>query len=183
MSMKSNGKRCQSANLLRRSALPTTETELKVMAALASTELSKLSYAGSRLGCIEDAHCDNLRVNSVVRLSTSRASGLRQAPAFSNLEHMEKFDRHTLDLVARAVVSGRRGYGKRLDRVADGIARLIKNRLEATEAPGAARAHSSHEGEAALPDRETLEALLNRIEKHLAMLVLAQSADDRSQTR
>ncbi len=96
---------------------------------------------------------------------------------------MEKFDRHTLDLVARAVVSGHRGYGKQLDRVADATASLLKNRLEAAAAPGAARARNSHKAEEALPDRETLVSLLNRIEKHLAMLVLAQGADDRSQPR
>jgi len=96
---------------------------------------------------------------------------------------MEKFNRHTIDLIARAVVSGRRGYGKRLDRVADAIAGLIKNRLEATEAPGAVHARNSHKAEAALPNREILDCLLNRIEKHLASLVLAQNTDDRSQTR
>lgn len=96
---------------------------------------------------------------------------------------MEKFDRHTIDLIARAVVSGRRGYGKRFDRIADAIAGLIKNRLEAAEAPGAVVTDSSHIGNAALPDRGTLRCLLNRIEKHLASLVLAQAADDRSQTR
>jgi hypothetical protein len=96
---------------------------------------------------------------------------------------MEKFNRHTIDLIARAVVSGRRGYGKRLDRVADAIAGLMKNRLEATEAPGAVRARGSRRAEAALPSRKTLDYLLNRIEKHLASLVLVQSADGRSQTR
>lgn len=95
---------------------------------------------------------------------------------------MEKLDRHTIDLIARAVVSGRRGYGKRLDRVADAIAALMKNRLEANQAPGAVRARSNDKAETALPNRETLHLLFNRIEKHLASLVLAQSANDRSQT-
>ena len=96
---------------------------------------------------------------------------------------MEKFDRHTLDLVARAVVSGRRGHGKRLDRVADAIAGLLKNRLEATEAPGAVRTRSSHKAEKTLLDRELLNSLLRRIEKHLASLVLTQSVNGHSQTR
>jgi len=96
---------------------------------------------------------------------------------------MERFDRHTLDLVARAVVSGRRGHGKRLDRVADAIAGRITNRLAAAEAPGVARAMRSHKDAHVLTDRATFDSLLHRIEKHLAMLVLAQTAHDHTQTR
>jgi hypothetical protein len=96
---------------------------------------------------------------------------------------MEKFDRHTLDLIARAVVSGRRGHGKRLDRVADAIAGLLKNRLAASEAPGVARARSSHKSDKSRLDREILNSLLRRIEKHLASRVLTQSVNGRSQTR
>lgn len=96
---------------------------------------------------------------------------------------MEKFDRHTTDLIARAVISGRRGYGKRPDRIADAIAGLMTNRLEAAQAPGALRRRKRHQTKAELPSREMLDSLFHRIEKHLASLVLAQTTNGRSQTR
>lgn len=92
---------------------------------------------------------------------------------------MKEFDRHTIDIVARAVVSGNRGYGKRLDHVADAIAGLVTNRLEACEAPGAARARKRKKATLRLLDRRAIDALLQRVEKHLASLVLAKSVNGR----
>ncbi len=96
---------------------------------------------------------------------------------------METFNRHTTDLIARAVVSGRRGYGKRLDRIADAITGLMTNRLEAAQAPGALHGRPPPQTKAELPNREILDSLFRRIEKHLASLVLSQTANGRSQTR
>ncbi|MBI3246066.1 MAG: hypothetical protein HYZ50_06125 [Deltaproteobacteria bacterium] len=53
---------------------------------------------------------------------------------------MDTWNRHMLDHVARAVVSGQRGHGDRIDRLADLVAELIRNRLEAVGAPVAKHA-------------------------------------------
>ena len=53
-------------------------------------------------------------------------------------EIVEEFlrDRHTLDAIARAIVSGERGLGQREDTIADDVASLMINRLAAAQAPG-----------------------------------------------
>jgi hypothetical protein len=48
-------------------------------------------------------------------------------------------DRHQIDLIARSVVSGRRGLGPRADRLANASAALLTNRLQAMGARGARR--------------------------------------------
>ena len=45
-------------------------------------------------------------------------------------------ERHAIDAIARAVVSGRRGQGRRADALADAVAACMHNRLEAVGAPG-----------------------------------------------
>lgn len=86
-------------------------------------------------------------------------------------------DRHTIDLIARAVVSGRRGHGKRVDRTADFIAGLMSNKLEAAGAKGAIRSRRSRPPDTSLQDRQILDLLLRRTEKHLASSVLVESGD------
>ena len=85
---------------------------------------------------------------------------------------MKKLNRHKIDLIARAVVSGRRGYGKRADAIADLLATLMKNRLEAVGALGAGYARTNSQTEVPLPDRQSLDLLLDRTEKHLAWTAL-----------
>jgi hypothetical protein len=80
---------------------------------------------------------------------------------------VSKPDRHDLDRVARAVVSGRRGYGPRIDRLADFVAGLMANRLAALGAGRGSAERRSKRVPAELRDRRTLEALLRRAGKHL----------------
>ena len=88
-------------------------------------------------------------------------------------------DRHKLDAIARAVVSGERGLGQKEDAVADDVASLMINRLAAAQAPG-------HQGVAHLrwdcPERwqrieerygrRFLQILIRRTGKHLDHLAL-----------
>lgn len=96
---------------------------------------------------------------------------------------IKSLSRHRVDLIARAVVSGRRGYGKGVDRVADSIAGLMKNRLDACGAPGATRARKSRRAALVVHDHEILKLLLSRAQKHLASLALVESKNDRSHAR
>jgi hypothetical protein len=89
--------------------------------------------------------------------------------------------RHMIDRIARAVVSGRRGYGEREDGLADVVAGLMQNRLEAVGARGAKRARCGGRIEVAACDRPILNVLLVRTEKHLAWQALARSDDGCSQ--
>jgi hypothetical protein len=84
-------------------------------------------------------------------------------------------DRHALDTVARAVVSGERGFGAAQDALADAVASLMINRLAVANAAGHARvAHLQWD----VPDRRLqveevygralLDVLLRRIDKYLA---------------
>jgi len=93
---------------------------------------------------------------------------------------MQTLNRHNLDLIAKAVISGQRGYGKPLDRIADTIAGLMTNRLEAAQVPGALRLPKRGRAKVKLPSREARDFLLRRVEKRLASLVLAQITDGRS---
>lgn len=83
-------------------------------------------------------------------------------------------DRHTLDTIARAVVTGERGLGGSFDRMADAIASLIINRLAALKVPGFERvAHLTWDN----PNRwqevinrygeQTVRTILMKVEKHL----------------
>jgi len=72
-------------------------------------------------------------------------------------------ERHAIDAIARAVVSGRRGQGRRADALADAVAACMHNRLEAVGAPGARRTRRR------TPYRSPLLRLLfDRAAKHLA---------------
>jgi hypothetical protein len=90
------------------------------------------------------------------------------------LSHGMRLTRREVDLVARAVVSGRRGHGKRIDRLADLIASMMRNRLEAADASGAERTTRRARG---LLDRDVCDVLLARVAKHLAWAALRRSGD------
>ena len=99
---------------------------------------------------------------------------------------MKKPDRHDLDLVARAVASGRRGHGRRIDRLTGFVAGLLTNRLAALGVRDAARSSSRASLQpvpAELRDRRTLESLFRRVEKHLAQKVAAEARDGGSAAR
>lgn len=85
----------------------------------------------------------------------------------------EALDRFALDRVARAVVSGRRGYGRRIDALADAVASRMKNALEAAEAPGLRRA--ARLGVRPFADRRLLGLLVARTGKHLASIVVSRT--------
>ncbi|MGH7963245.1 MAG: hypothetical protein ACRERD_15700 [Candidatus Binatia bacterium] len=93
---------------------------------------------------------------------------------------MKTLNRHTIDCIARAVVSDQRGYGEPVDRLADLVAGLMRNRLEAVGAGGAPRAQDS--GRVAPPgtDRRLLAVLLDRAQKHLACAAFLKESDGRS---
>jgi hypothetical protein len=90
---------------------------------------------------------------------------------------MKPPSRQELDLIARAVASGRRGFGKRLDRLANETAALMTNRLEALGVRGATR-KTPREGprSRALLDPRSFEVLLRRVEKHLGQRALVEVA-------
>jgi hypothetical protein len=84
-------------------------------------------------------------------------------------------DRHALDAIARAIVSGERGLGDAADAIADAVASLMINRLAAARVPGHRRvAHLPWN----VPDRrqrveqqygrDLLDVLFQRTAKHLA---------------
>ena len=84
-------------------------------------------------------------------------------------------DRHTLDTIARVVVTGERGLGDSFDRMADAIASLIINRLAALKVPGFERvAHlmwddpNRRQEAINLYGEQTIRTILMRVEKHLA---------------
>jgi len=83
----------------------------------------------------------------------------------------DEVDRHTLDRIARAVVSGRRGLGARADRLADHAAAMTRNQLAAMGAPGGARAASMAVRRRPLASEPAvLRRLVQRVAKHLAMM-------------
>lgn len=86
-------------------------------------------------------------------------------------------DRHTLDEVARAVVTGERGLGRELDRLADDMAGLMRNCLAASEAPGFQRvdrggwnAPCRWQGISVRYGSDLVRVILARVDKHLAAL-------------
>jgi hypothetical protein len=83
-------------------------------------------------------------------------------------------DRHTLDTIARAVVTGERGLGGSFDRMADDIASLMINRLAALKALGFGRvAHLTWDDPIRWQEtanhysERTIRTILVRVEKHL----------------
>ena len=96
---------------------------------------------------------------------------------------MAMLNRQTIDRIARAVLSGQRGYGEEMDRLADLIAGLVKSRLEAVGASGAQRAQGRGRTATAFHDPHILKVLLDRVEKHLAWEALVKSSHGRSQPR
>lgn len=84
-------------------------------------------------------------------------------------------DRHALDAIARAVVSGERGLGDAADAIADDVASLMIGRLEAAGVPGHRRvAHLEWDPAGRRREverrcgRDLLTILLQRTDKHLA---------------
>lgn len=94
---------------------------------------------------------------------------------------MDTWNRHTLDHVARAVISGQRGYGDQIDRLADQVAELLRSRLEAVGVPGA-KAVPCSSGDSRL-EPQLLTALLARVEKHLAWQALTVGTHGCAQPR
>jgi hypothetical protein len=80
-----------------------------------------------------------------------------------------RLDRHALDAIARAVVSGRRGLGSRADALADHAAGMMRNRLAAMGAPGRARAATLASRRRPLASEPAVvRRLLERVAKHLS---------------
>jgi hypothetical protein len=76
--------------------------------------------------------------------------------------------RHLLDRIARAVVSAARGLGPRADRLADEAAGMMRERLAAAGAPGAARARRRRGRAGPLADAPpAVRRILARTERHL----------------
>jgi hypothetical protein len=96
-------------------------------------------------------------------------------------------DRHALDAIARAIVSGERGLGDAADAVADDVASLMINRLAAAGVAGHRRvAHLRWKAPRRRTrieqqyGRELLNILIQRTDKHLAhAAMLAFTRGDR----
>ena len=93
-------------------------------------------------------------------------------------------DRHALDGIARAVVSGERGLGEAKDRIADDVASIMINRLAAVGVPGHGRvAHlewNAPERWRCVEERygrELLDLLIRRTDKHLAYAAMMACGD------
>ena len=71
------------------------------------------------------------------------------------------------DEIARAVVSGQRGFGRAIDGAADYLASLMKNRLAALGAGNGGGDGPSRRIPESLRNRRVLENLLRRVGKHL----------------
>ncbi len=91
---------------------------------------------------------------------------------------MTMLDRHTLDQLARAGVSGRRSGAADLDRLANKMAALMHSRLRAAGAPGARRTSRQtltlENAARMLGGRDVLAVLVRRVDKHLAPLAQAR---------
>lgn len=86
----------------------------------------------------------------------------------------ERLDRHTLDAVARAIVSGKRDLRPEHNALADEVALLLRNRLEAHGARGVRRLKRLRRPQLedrlrcnARYGRDLVDQLLNRTEKYL----------------
>jgi hypothetical protein len=84
-------------------------------------------------------------------------------------------DRHALDVIARAIVSGERGLGDLADVIADDVASLMINRLAAAGVAGHRRvAHLAWDAPGRRQQvegrygRELIDVLVRRTDKHLA---------------
>lgn len=80
-------------------------------------------------------------------------------------------DRFFIDRVARAVVSGTRGRGRRADALADAAAAFMRGKLEAAGAPGSVRA-ARVRPRAWIDADEHVRRVIDRASKHLAATVL-----------
>jgi len=81
----------------------------------------------------------------------------------------QHIDRHQLDRIARAVVSGERRLGPNANRLADHAAAMTRNKLAAMGAPGATRAATLPVHPRPLAGEPALvRVLLERVAKHLA---------------
>lgn len=95
------------------------------------------------------------------------------------MRRVKKPNRHTIDLIARMVVSGHRGYGPDVDALADLVASAMQNRLEAVGAEGAQRSKQIRRHKRARPvtcPPELFAVLLNRTTKYLASTARAREA-------
>ena len=72
-------------------------------------------------------------------------------------------------------MSGRRGYGPRIDGLADFVAGLMANRLAALGAGRGSAERRPKRIPAELRDRRRLEALLRRAGKHLEHKAMAEA--------
>jgi hypothetical protein len=80
-------------------------------------------------------------------------------------------DRHRLDRIARAVISGRRGLGRAADGLADAAAAMTQNQRAAMGAGGSARAAGASRRRRPLAtEPAVLRRLLERVAKHLAAM-------------
>jgi hypothetical protein len=97
-------------------------------------------------------------------------------------------DRHALDAIARAIVSGERGLGDAADAIADDVASLMINRLAAARVSGYRRvahlqwnAPGRRQRVEQYYGRELLSVLIQRTDKHLAhAAMMAITRGDRS---
>ena len=85
---------------------------------------------------------------------------------------LKTLDRHRLDRIARAVVTGERGLGRDHDEIADRAASMISNRLEAHSVAGAKATRSRISFTSRSSDPAVLELVLSRVDKHLAFAAL-----------
>jgi hypothetical protein len=82
-----------------------------------------------------------------------------------------RLDRHSIDAIARAVVSGRRELGSEADRLADAAAGMMQNRLAAIGAPGSRRVRPRRPRPLA-DQPEVMRRLFDRTAKHLGALAM-----------
>jgi len=128
---------------------------------------------------------DEFSRKASVRKPPHRVTNVEAAP--ESLRELFR-DRHTLDAIARAIVSGERGLGEIADRIADDFASIMINRLEANGVPGYSRvAHlprNAPERWARIEreyGREVRDLIIRRTDKHLAhAAMLACTRGDRS---
>jgi len=85
-----------------------------------------------------------------------------------------KLGRHEIDRIACLVVSGERGHGRVIDGLADVVASLMRNRLEAAGVPGARRVVRA-EARSRRPDPDTLRPLIERAGKLLASALVTDA--------
>jgi hypothetical protein len=80
-----------------------------------------------------------------------------------------RLDRYDIDRIARAVASGRRFLGTRLDGLADSIAAQMTAKLAAAGVPMVRATPARH----VVFDRDTWDAIIARVSKHLPVVAVA----------